>query len=60
LKACYQLIERIRDEQNGYLWNSLGESRQQELLAAFEESFDAQNLLSHATVKLQHEKWLKP
>ena len=60
LKACYQLIEKIRDEQNGHLWNSLGEGQQKELLAAYEESFDEQNLLSHEAVKRQHEKWLNP
>jgi hypothetical protein len=60
LKACYKLIEKIRDEQNGHLWNSLGESQQKELLAAYEESFDEQNLLSHEAVKHQHEKWVKP
>jgi hypothetical protein len=60
LKACYQLIEKIRDGQNGHLWNSLGEDQQKELLAAYEESFDEQNLLSHEAVKGQHEKWLKP
>jgi hypothetical protein len=60
LKACYQLMERIRDEQNGHLWNSLGESQQKELLAAYAESFDEENLLSHEAVKRQHEKWLKP
>jgi len=60
LKACYRLIEKIRDEQNGHLWNSLSESQQNELLAAYEESFDEHNLLSHEAVKLQHEKWLKP
>jgi hypothetical protein len=60
LKACYQLIEKIRHEQNGHLWNSLSEAQQKELLAAYEESFDEQNLLSHDAVKLQHEQWLKP
>lgn len=60
LKACYQLIEKIRDEQNGHLWNSLREDQQRELLAAYEESFDEQNLLTHEAVKGQHEKWLKP
>ena len=60
LKVCYLLFEKIRDEQNGHLWNSLSEGQQQELLAAYGESFDQDNLLSHETVKFQHEKWLKP
>jgi hypothetical protein len=59
LKACYQLIEKIREEQNGHLWNSLSEDQQKELLVAYEESFDERNLLSHEEVKRQHEKWLK-
>lgn len=47
LKACYQLIEKIRGEKNGHLWNSLDEDQQKELLSAYEESFKEHNLLSH-------------
>ena len=54
LKVCHQLIEKIRDEQNGYLWNSLSEEQQKELLLVYEERLDEQNLLSHEAIKLQY------
>ena len=60
LKACYQLIEKIRGEQNCHLWNSLSEGQQKKLLAEYEESFDGHKLISHEAVKLQHEKWQEP
>jgi hypothetical protein len=60
LQRYYQLIQKINDDQNGHLWNSLSEDEKEELLIAYKESFDSNNLLSHEQVKLQHEKWLKP
>jgi hypothetical protein len=60
LERCYQLIQKINDDQNGHLWNSLTEEEKKNLLVAYEESFDSNNLLSHEGVKQQHEKWLKP
>ena len=60
LEACYQLIQKISNEHNGHLWNSLTDDQRTELLIAYEESFDDHNLLSHNHVKAQHEKWLKP
>jgi len=59
LKSYYQLIQKINNEQNGHLWNSLTEDQKTELLTSYEESFDSGNLLSHEQVKLQHDKWLK-
>ena len=46
------------DELNGNIINSLDEEQQQELLLAYNESFDEANLISHMEIKLQHEKWL--
>jgi hypothetical protein len=60
LNSCYQLIQKINNDQNGHLWNDLSEDEKKDLLAAYEESFDSNNLLTHENVKLQHEKWLKP
>ncbi|HEY2583563.1 MAG TPA: hypothetical protein VGI43_17255 [Mucilaginibacter sp.] len=60
LQHFYQLIQKISDGQNGHLWNNLTEDKKNELLLAYEESFDADNLLSHDQVKRQHERWLKP
>jgi hypothetical protein len=60
LNSYYQLIQKINNDQNGHLWNDLSEDEKKDLLAAYEESFDSNNLLTHENVKLQHEKWLKP
>ena len=60
LKSCYELIQKISHDGNGHLWNDLNEDEKRELLIAYEESFDANNLLSHEQVKNQHEKWLRP
>ena len=60
LQRYYQLIQKINDDQSGHLWNSLNEDEKEELMMAYRESFDKNNLLTHEQVKLQHEKWLKP
>lgn len=60
LKSYYQLIQRINNDLDGSLWNALNEEEKKELLIAYDESFDENNLLSHEQVKLRHEKWLKP
>ncbi len=49
----------ISSNSDGNLFNSLTEEERKELLTAYEESFDEENLLQHEEVKLQHEKWLK-
>jgi len=60
LKGYYELIKQLNINQSGNLWNNLSESERQELIIAYDESFDNKNLLSHEEVKKQHEKWLKP
>jgi hypothetical protein len=60
LQRYYQLIQKINDNQNGQLWNDLSDDAKNELMLAYKESFDSDNLLSHALVKQQHEKWLRP
>lgn len=59
LKDFYQLIQKINNDQ-GALWNALSEGQKEELLIAYDESFDSNNLANHEQVKLQHKKWLKP
>jgi hypothetical protein len=46
------------DNSSGHLINSLSSEQGTELLIAYYESFDENNLLSHEAVKAQHEKWL--
>ncbi|HMG10490.1 MAG TPA: hypothetical protein VK609_18390 [Mucilaginibacter sp.] len=60
LKGYYELIKQLDINQSGNLWNNLNENERQELIIAYDESFDNKNLLSHEEVKKQHGKWLKP
>jgi hypothetical protein len=60
LKHYYELIQKINYDQNGHLWNNLSEIQKEELLVAYDESFDNNNLLTHEQVKSQHLEWLKP
>ncbi|EHQ30159.1 hypothetical protein [Mucilaginibacter paludis] len=59
LEAYYKLIQRLVANQSGELWSRLNDAEQQDLLLAYDESFDTAHLLSHELVKKQHEKWLK-
>jgi len=54
---------KIKDDfndQNGQLWNNLNEDEKRELLIAYGESFDSNNLLSHEQVKQQHYSIITP
>ncbi|MFC0517527.1 hypothetical protein ACFFGT_25165 [Mucilaginibacter angelicae] len=59
LKSYYQLVQQLNANRTGHLWNNLNEAEKQELLIAYDESFDDANLLSHDQVKQMHKKWLK-
>ena len=60
LLSYYSLIQRLQQKQPGDLWNKLTEKEKHELLIAYDESFDSNNLISHDQVKEQHSKWLNP
>jgi hypothetical protein len=59
LKAYYQLVQNLNDNQNGELWNKLTDEQKQDLLLSYEESFDPANMVSHEQVKESHKKWLE-
>ena len=59
LRAYYQLIQRLNNNQNGQLWNKLSSGQKQELMISYDESFDGKNLINHDEVKEQHTQWLK-
>ncbi len=59
LEDYYELIQRLKNNVPGKLWTKLNEIQQHELLSAYEESFNPDNLISHEAVKKQHEQWLK-
>lgn len=58
LSNLYDLIKRRISSKEGQLWNKLTKKEQEELLLAFEESKDPENLISHEEMKKKHEKWL--
>ena len=59
LKAYFQLIKKLNQNEVGKLWEGLTLEERDELLLSFEESNLPQNLVSHNDVKKNHEKWLK-
>ncbi len=58
LSNFYDLIKKRISSKEGQLWNRLTNEEQEELLLAFEESKDPQNLISHEEMKKKHKKWL--
>jgi len=60
LQHYYKLIQGTSGSQNGHLWDNLTTDEKKELLIAYDESLDDNNLLTHEQVKLQHSEWLKP
>lgn len=58
LRGYLKLIQRLNNNQTGELWDSLTSEERDELILSYDESFDANNLVSHSEVKKQHTKWL--
>ena len=58
LRGFYDLLKTKLSSKEGELWNSLSEKEQEELLKAFEESEDTENLVEHDEVMRKYSKWL--
>ncbi|GAA5026990.1 hypothetical protein GCM10011506_13170 [Marivirga lumbricoides] len=58
LQNFYDLIRSKADSKNGQTWGRLNRNEQEELLIAFEESENSQNLIDNETMKKKHSKWL--
>ncbi|MGB3078503.1 MAG: hypothetical protein WBB31_05440 [Saprospiraceae bacterium] len=58
LKGYLELIQRLSSHEESKLWNELSKEQQEELLIAYEESFDNENIIPHNEVRNQHDKWL--
>jgi len=58
LTGYFNLIQMLNNNVEGKLWNNLSNDEKQELLLSYEESFDANNLISHESVKQRYNKWL--
>jgi hypothetical protein len=53
-------FKQLQKQENGKLWNSLTIDQKAELMAAYTESFDADQLVAHESVKNSHAHWLRP
>jgi hypothetical protein len=58
LISFYDLIKKRSSTKEGQLWCRLTKAEQEELLMAFEESDNPENLISHDEMVTKHKKWL--
>jgi hypothetical protein len=58
LQSFYDLIKTKSTAKDGQLWNRLSQAEQKELLLAFSESDDIENLVDHEQIKSRYKKWL--
>lgn len=59
LKSYLQLIQGLTASKSGELWNKLSEEQKAELISAYDESFEQDNLITNDAAKQQHAKWLE-
>lgn len=59
LNSYYQLINKLNENQEGELWNTLSGADKAELLASYEESLDEENIVGNNVVMEKHLKWRK-
>jgi hypothetical protein len=57
LLNLYDIIRSKTDANNGQIWGRLDKNEQEELLIAFEESENPNNLIANETMKEKHGKW---
>jgi hypothetical protein len=58
LLKFYELMKNRTSTKDGNIWTRLTKEEQEELLAAFEESKDQENLISQDDMMKKHKKWL--
>lgn len=58
LLKFYELMKNRTSTKEGTLWARLTKEEQEELLSAFEESNDEENLIGHDEMMKKHKKWL--
>ncbi len=54
----YNIIKSKTMAVDGQLWGRLTKKEQEELLMAFDESENSDNLIEHDLMKNKHQKWL--
>ncbi len=58
LMSFYDIIKSKTKSKDGQLWGRLNKDEQEELLIAFEESENPDNLIDNEKMKKKHGKWL--
>ena len=58
LMSFYNIIKSKSITKDGQLWGRLDKTEQEELLTAFEESENPDNLIDNDKMKKKHSKWL--
>ncbi|OFX46388.1 MAG: hypothetical protein A2046_13760 [Bacteroidetes bacterium GWA2_30_7] len=54
----YNLMKTRTSSKDGKFWETLTSQEQNELLLAFDENFEPENLISLEVMKKKHKKWL--
>lgn len=57
LERFYVSFNEVVNQKKG-VWHSLIEANKQHILAAYDESFEPENLIGHSKVKAKYEAWL--
>jgi hypothetical protein len=58
LMRFYDIMTRAKNTKEGILLGRLTKEEYKELMLAYKESEDEENLLSHKEMKEKHKKWL--
>lgn len=59
LESYLQLIKGLSTQKAGDLWSRLTTTQKEELIAAYDKSFEPEHLVSNELAKRQHAKWLE-
>jgi hypothetical protein len=59
LEKFFDIIKQTSKNKNSKLWNTLSASEKDEVLKAYEESKDENNLVAHEEVMNNYKKWRK-
>jgi len=58
LQQFYNALVWLSKGEEGKVWQTLSNFQQEEVMEAYEESENPENLITHEDAKLRHSKWL--
>lgn len=59
LEKFFDILKQTLQGENAKMWNTLSKSEKNEVLKAYEESKDENNLVAHEDVMNKYSKWRK-